>query len=634
MKEQRDVFPLLFFIKLTQYARGTEYTEAYTYDGYGNVLSKVQSGAATRTYGYTYTDTSAREVAGVAVAGYTFVPKKDVNGRSTGREITVGTEKVAEEYITYRKVGDHATNQPASVYFGGAHNGRYGISENLKYEYDKNGNIVKISENGLLTVRYAYDSVSRLIREDNRALGKTWLYSYDNKGNILSKRETAFTLKADVEECEFTSVQYGYNGDELLFVGTEACTYDALGNPSVYRGKAVSWSNGRRMMSYGGTALTYDGLGRRVSKGNITYTYDGSNRVIKQSDGLEFLYDNDGVAAVVQGENTYLYRKDAQGNICALLDSEGNVVVKYVYDAWGNHAVVDADGNDITDEGHIGNKNPYRYRGYYYDADLKLYWLQTRYYDPETGRFVTIDDISYLDPETINGLNLYAYCGNNPVMNVDPTGEFFWFLFFIAIAVGAIIGGLVNAISTAIAGGSLEDCLIAFGAGALMGAAMGAALVLGGAAAVGAVGIGVALSVSLAIGAVGGFASYAFESLAYGQEITLMGSLQAILSGSIQALGTFFMGYSAGRSGAFGNLLEKGSSSYLSGLANGKIGTRVATTLFGKISKGASSVLNKLTGNLFSNKILSGFGNLVAKGLLANLPAALFRFIVKSFFEK
>ena len=108
--------------------------------------------------------------------------------------------------------------------------------------------------------------------------------------------------------------------------------------------------------------------------------------------------------------------------IKALLDREGNVVVKYVYDAWGNHAVVDADGNDITDEGHIGNKNPYRYRGYYYDADLKLYWLQTRYYDPETGRFVTIDDISYLDPETINGLNLYAYCGNNPVMRTDATG--------------------------------------------------------------------------------------------------------------------------------------------------------------------------------------------------------------------
>ena len=59
--------------------------------------------------------------------------------------------------------------------------------------------------------------------------------------------------------------------------------------------------------------------------------------------------------------------------------------------------------------------NPIRYRSYYYDAETKLYYLKSRYYDPELGRFMTIDDISYLDPDTINGLNLYAYCGNNPV---------------------------------------------------------------------------------------------------------------------------------------------------------------------------------------------------------------------------
>lgn len=120
---------------------------------------------------------------------------------------------------------------------------------------------------------------------------------------------------------------------------------------------------------------------------------------------------------------TYFYRKDAQGNIIALLDSSGNVVVKYVYDAWGNHAVLDANGADITDVNHIGVLNPFRYRGYYYDTETELYYLQTRYYDPETGRFITIDGIEYLDPETINGLNLYAYCGNNPVMNVDPYGN-------------------------------------------------------------------------------------------------------------------------------------------------------------------------------------------------------------------
>ena len=137
---------------------------------------------------------------------------------------------------------------------------------------------------------------------------------------------------------------------------------------------------------------------------------------------MEFIYDQSGIAGIKYNNATYFYRKDAQGNIIALLDSSGNTVVKYRYDAWGNHAVQDENGADIADASHIGNRNPFRYRGYYYDTETELYYLQTRYYDPETGRFITIDGIEYLDPKTINGLNLYAYCGNNPVMNVDPMG--------------------------------------------------------------------------------------------------------------------------------------------------------------------------------------------------------------------
>ena len=84
----------------------------------------------------------------------------------------------------------------------------------------------------------------------------------------------------------------------------------------------------------------------------------------------------------------------------------------------GNHIVTP------TEEAYseLSQLNPFRYRGYYYDTETGLYFLKTRYYDPEVGRFITIDDLSYLDPDTINGLNLYAYCGNNPVMAVDPNG--------------------------------------------------------------------------------------------------------------------------------------------------------------------------------------------------------------------
>ena len=115
--------------------------------------------------------------------------------------------------------------------------------------------------------------------------------------------------------------------------------------------------------------------------------------------------------------------RDAQGNIIALLDNNGNVVVKYVYDAWGNHVVYNSAGAQNSDAAFIGNLNPFRYRGYYYDTETGLYYLQTRYYDPEVGRFISRDSIEYADPESINGLNLYAYCGNNPVNRYDPNGN-------------------------------------------------------------------------------------------------------------------------------------------------------------------------------------------------------------------
>ena len=120
----------------------------------------------------------------------------------------------------------------------------------------------------------------------------------------------------------------------------------------------------------------------------------------------------------------YLYRKNAQGDITHILDNTGMVVAKYIYDAWGNHAILDANGNDLASG--VGILNPFRYRSYYYDEETDLYYLQTRYYDPEVGRFISQDDVSYLDPDSSNGLNLYAYCANNPVMATDPTGTDWW----------------------------------------------------------------------------------------------------------------------------------------------------------------------------------------------------------------
>ena len=134
-------------------------------------------------------------------------------------------------------------------------------------------------------------------------------------------------------------------------------------------------------------------------------------------------------------------------------------MVRYIYDSWGNHAVVDVNGGDITTG--IGVLNPFRYRGYYYDTETGLYYLQTRYYDPELGRFISQDSIDYADPETINGLNLYAYCLNNPIMAIDPDGTIpKWLGWLISAAVLALGIGL---------------CFVPGGQG------FGAALIVGGA---------------------------------------------------------------------------------------------------------------------------------------------------------
>ena len=153
-------------------------------------------------------------------------------------------------------------------------------------------------------------------------------------------------------------------------------------------------------------------------------------------------------------------------------------MVKYKYDAWGKCKVLNTSGVEITDSNNIGILNPFRYRSYYYDTETGFYFLKTRYYDPEISRFITIDDISYLDPESINGLNLYAYCLNNPIMMTDDNGCLpNWAKWLIGAVV--IIG---LGVATAFTGGAAGVILGAAFYGALTGALSGALVsgVIGG----------------------------------------------------------------------------------------------------------------------------------------------------------
>ncbi|MBQ3115965.1 MAG: hypothetical protein IJC07_02945 [Clostridia bacterium] len=401
----------------------------------------------------TYSSDSKKRLMQTENFNLTSDPKYDMLGRNKGRVISGLTEgKLASEKISYRKVGDHATNMPSSIVFGErVGENTLNESDNISYTYDKLGNIEKVYLNGALSIRYKYDKLGRLVREDNKPLNKTIVYQYDNNGNILRQKQYAFTFKKSLalEEMPYTEKAYSYDGDKMLSFNGEACVYDAIGNPTTYRGKTATWSNGRNMTAFDGHTFTYDGFGRRTTKDTLSFTYDRKGRLHSQSNGLTFGYDHTGVFGFAIGYDRYFYRKDIQGNIIAVLDINGTILARYVYDAWGNHKVVDNAGVEITDQTHIGNLNPFRYRGYYFDTETGLYFLKTRYYDPQVGRFITIDSIEYIDPESINGLNLYAYCGNNPVMNVDPDGHAI-ISFLIGLGIAALIGALVGAGSYAV----------------------------------------------------------------------------------------------------------------------------------------------------------------------------------------
>ena len=161
---------------------------------------------------------------------------------------------------------------------------------------------------------------------------------------------------------------------------------------------------------------------------------------------MKFIYGIDGIIGFTltntdETDTNYYYKKNIQGDIIGIYNNNLELIAKYVYDAWGNHKIsylendvfVDfAETNSYNETSnnnlYIALKNPFRYRGYYYDTETKLYYLNSRYYDPEIARFINIDGIGVINESRsiLNGLNLFIYCNNNPVMHTDTNGQSWW----------------------------------------------------------------------------------------------------------------------------------------------------------------------------------------------------------------
>ena len=141
------------------------------------------------------------------------------------------------------------------------------------------------------------------------------------------------------------------------------------------------------------------------------------------------------------------YVKNAQGDILGFYSMFISIYREYTYDSWGNiTGVYNEFGNPVTDTSDVAYLNPLRYRGYYYDDETSLYYLNSRYYNPEWGTFISADDVVSGTGEAVSGYNLYSYCFNNPIMFKDTDGHFPW-LVLIAIGVCSIAGLVLGATS-------------------------------------------------------------------------------------------------------------------------------------------------------------------------------------------
>ena len=302
----------------------------------------------------------------------------------------------------------------------------------LNYDYDANGNIIRVYENDIQRVRYYYDGLNRLVRKDNNYIDKTITYCYDKCGDILSKSEYALTSAETLGE-PVNTVTYSYTDanfkNAVTQYGDDVIVYDASGNPTSYRGYTMTWEKGRQLASLAGNgkslSFKYDNAGIRTSKTvngvETKYTYLGGTLVSQKTgdEVINFAYSAGGAPyGFSYNGQSYFYLLNLQGDVIGIYDGSGNVVVRYTYDSWGK--VISVTGS-LADT--VGVKNPLRYRGYYYDVETKLYYLQSRYYDPETCRFINADSLLVAGDDYIQGVNMFAYCQNNPVMYSDPSGR-------------------------------------------------------------------------------------------------------------------------------------------------------------------------------------------------------------------
>ena len=408
-------------IRSNEYNDGTfEQRTEHIYDA-SNRLTKQSwynvGGTTTMSYAYS-TTTGLLSSLNATVQNSSIPVAYTYQGANQLRSKAIGSVMTKAYNYCYNEDGGYRASLPDYVNYRDS-------SSNLIYgdncHYDSNGRLVKILDSGSSTTTraiYGYDQQGQLTSAT--VGGTSYTYTYDTAGNIQSKKVGSTTTNYTYGNSAWRDLLTAYNGGSITYSG---------GNPTkYYDGSTFTWTQGRRLATakVGSTNIsyTYDMAGVRSSKtvGSTKYDFTTlSGLVTRQTGGgktIDFVYDENNQPLAMKYNNTlYYYVLNAQGDVVRIVNSSRSVVASYTYDPWGKI---------ISSSGTLADINPLRYRGYYYDSETGFYYLQSRYYDPEIGRFINADSYASTDATGLLSTNMFAYCENNPAMRIDPTGELFW----------------------------------------------------------------------------------------------------------------------------------------------------------------------------------------------------------------
>ena len=380
----------------TQYAflAGQTYTNAYTYDAASNQTGLTAPDGSTNTYSYdTLNRLSglANSWAGTFGFGYDALSRRTSLTRPNGVNTSYSYDSLSHLLSVLHQAGNTTL-------------------DGASYTYDLAGNQTSKGNylNGL-TSNYSYDPLSQLLQVTG---GTTESYSYDAVGNrTASLGVSSYTTNASNELTATSNASYTYdsNGNTLTkTVGSNTTTY--------------AWDFENRLTSVtlpgsGGTvSFKYDPLGRRIEKSSSATTsvfaYDADNLIeeANSSGGVVARYaqtDNiDEPLAMLRSSGTNYYEADGLGSITSLASGTGSLVQTYTYDSFGKQT---ASSGSLL--------NPFQFTAREFDSETGLDYYRARYYDPNSGRFLSEDPIGWR-----GGTNFYAYVGNNPALWIDPYG--------------------------------------------------------------------------------------------------------------------------------------------------------------------------------------------------------------------